>query len=340
MTVSESSGVRRVSTNLPKEYIEGLDQLKKEWGLRSRGAVLERLLEDIFTDYSDSLEILEVDNNSELKDINKENDLDNQYNEDRALVLIGRSEIDSNDIPIISDEPTPIQKQSPPSTGIDLPGFVRSKTSNLRKTLSNKDAYSIPDDSYINTVKDSEVDVALRATKEHWFSLYGNKPGDNVIEAAMIWIARDIWPRIEGSEDKPFTWTAATKLMSQYCPSWDKPSISLETIIVVAGVLEDPFSSSNLKSRIPTLIRRFVNQYKRRQNINSYQTIESTMTVHGALKLLGMPTQAGSALTLKSIKESYKNKAMLNHPDAGGSTEAMRKLNEGYQLLKDLYKNK
>ena len=62
------------------------------------------------------------------------------------------------------------------------------------------------------------------------------------------------------------------------------------------------------------------------------------MTVHGALKLLGLPTTAGSALTLNRIREAYKSQAMDDHPDSGGSTDAMRRLNEGYQLLKELYK--
>ena len=108
----------------------------------------------------------------------------------------------------------------------------------------------------------------------------------------------------------------------------------------MAGVLEDPFAAENLNNRIPTIIRRFVNRFKRINKGTSFQTIESTMTVHGALKLLGLPTVAGSSLTLISIRDSYKQKALENHPDSGGSTEIMRKLNEAYQLLKDLYKNK
>ena len=62
------------------------------------------------------------------------------------------------------------------------------------------------------------------------------------------------------------------------------------------------------------------------------------MTVHGALKLLGLPTNAGLSITLLRIREAYKIKALSVHPDAGGSTESMRKVNEAYQLLKDLYK--
>jgi curved DNA-binding protein CbpA len=31
---------------------------------------------------------------------------------------------------------------------------------------------------------------------------------------------------------------------------------------------------------------------------------------------------------------------LSHHPDAGGSVEAMRRLNEAYQLLKDLYRQR
>ena len=48
MTSSEQGGSRRISVDLPNDLIRRFDQLKQEWGLRRRGAVLERLLEQIF----------------------------------------------------------------------------------------------------------------------------------------------------------------------------------------------------------------------------------------------------------------------------------------------------
>ena len=137
------------------------------------------------------------------------------------------------------------------------------------------------------------MDFALN----HWLTLYGNSPKDNVVEAAMLWLARDIWPNLDCSDQYSFTWSIANSLMTDYCPTWESKKPSLERIIVIAGVLEDPFASSNLKIRIPTLIRRFVNRFKKNRNVTSFQTLESTMTVHGALKLLDLPTTAGSSLT-------------------------------------------
>ena len=48
---------------------------------------------------------------------------------------------------------------------------------------------------------------------------------------------------------------------------------------------------------------------------------------------------ARSAHTFRTIREAYKSIALETHPDAGGSTDQMRKLNEAYQLLKNLYRN-
>ena len=41
----------------------------------------------------------------------------------------------------------------------------------------------------------------------------------------------------------------------------------------------------------------------------------------------------------KIKKLNNKSIALETHPDAGGSTDQMRKLNEAYQLLKNLYRN-
>ena len=82
------------------------------------------------------------------------------------------------------------------------------------------------------------------------------------------------------------------------------------------------------------LIRRFVSRFKRSRKVTSFETLESTMTPHGALKQLELPTQAGQSRTLRSIRDAYKRKALI-HPDSGGSTDAMRRLNEAYQMLKE-----
>ena len=154
----------------------------------------------------------------------------------------------------------------------------------------------------------------------------------------MDWFGRDIWQNLDGTENLPFTWSAANKLMTELCPYWVKQNPSLELVLLIIGVLEDPFATSELINRIPTLVRRFVSRFKRNNKGNSFEALDSTMTIHGALKLMQLSTSAGSAHTLRKIRDAYKFKALAIHPDAGGSTDEMRRLNEAYQLLKNLYR--
>lgn len=156
----------------------------------------------------------------------------------------------------------------------------------------------------------------------------------------MIWLAHDIWPQSDQSEGRLFTWTAACRVMEDFAPWWGDSAPSFERVMVLAGVLEDPFSAATLPLRLPTLIRRFVQRFRRRSRGTSYQTLEHTMTLQGALKLLQLPTHLGQRLTLREIREAYREMALSHHPDAGGSAEAMRRINEAYQLLKELYRHR
>ncbi len=338
---------RRISVDLPENLIIKFDELKKEWGLRGRGAVLKRLLEVILPE-DDS----DVTLDFSCTDLNKNEPTQTQldipqsaYDETKALVLIGPEKTECVGDRLNKSKTTceaDIKRKNDTSRGeINLPGFVINKSEKLRQSLAkNKDINKIETDPVVSIVKESDIQTSLDAALAHWISLYSNPPGDNVVEAAMIWLARDIWNNLDSTEGTPFTWSTANKFMIEYCPYWRLNVPSLERILVLAGVLEDPFATNSLPQRMPTLIRRFVNKYRRSKNLTSFETIESTMTVHGALKLLGMPTLAGAALTLNKIREGYKAKALLAHPDSGGSTESMRRINEAYQLLKELYRNK
>ena len=154
----------------------------------------------------------------------------------------------------------------------------------------------------------------------------------------MLWLARDLWSNLDASEGRAFTWSAANAAMEELCPEWTAGVPSLGRVMVVAGALEDPFATAGLSERMPTLVRRFVNRFRRSRQVTSFETLESTMTVHGALKLLGLSTQAGASVTLTAIREAYKTKAREAHPDSGGSTDSMRRLNEAYRLLRELYR--
>ena len=345
MAKAEEKDVKRISIDLPIELIEGVDRLRKEWGLRRRGLVFERLLEvilsnDLEEDITDNQQ-LEFHQNVKSDLVTQNYEVEDNKTEEKAIVIVGDKNIEIKNVSVLENgqENNSKNQKDQITSGIELPGFIRKQTTNLKRSLSKNQSIKNMEDTSITTIDINDLLEAKDDAEKHWIYIYGQKPTDNVLEASMIWLARDIWPNVDGTENIPFTWNAACKMLNSYCKDWQNENLTFDQVIILAGALEDPFSTKNLKSRIPTLIRRFVNKFKRSNNVTSFQTLESTMTIHGALKLLGLPTKAGSSLTLSFIRDAYKDKALSNHPDAGGSNESMRKLNEAYQLLKDLYKN-
>lgn len=345
MAKAEEKNVKRISIDLPIELIEGVDRLRKEWGLRRRGLVFERLLEvilsnDLEEDITDNHQ-LEFHQNVKPDLVTQNYEVEDNKTEEKAIVIVGDKNIEIKNVSVLENgqENNSKNQKDQLTSGIELPGFIRKQTTNLKRSLSKNQSIKNMEDTSITTIDINDLLEAKDDAEKHWIYIYGQKPTDNVLEASMIWLARDIWPNVDGTENIPFTWNAACKMLNSYCKDWQNENLTFDQVIILAGALEDPFSTKNLKSRIPTLIRRFVNKFKRSNNVTSFQTLESTMTIHGALKLLGLPTKAGSSLTLSFIRDAYKDKALSNHPDAGGSNESMRKLNEAYQLLKDLYKN-
>ncbi len=345
MTEGEKKDIKRISIDLPIDLIDGVDRLRKEWGFRRRGQVFERLLQVILPkDFDEEIienQQLDLTHNTNHDSISVQRGIENSTKEEKALVIVGNKNIEIKNVSVndFKTNNSKTNQKETVSTGIELPGFIRKQTTNLKRSLSRDKTFKNMEDTSITTINIDDLVKAKDAAEKHWIYLYGQKPTESVIEASMIWFARDIWPNVDGTENIPFTLNAACKMLNSYCPEWKIDSVTFDDVVILAGALEDPFSTKNLRNRIPTLIRRFVNKFKRSQNVTSFQTLESTMTVHGALKLLGLPTKAGSSLTLSFIRDAYKEKALSNHPDAGGSNENMRKLNEAYQLLKDLYKN-
>ena len=340
MNISGSTNTKRISIDLPEELISRFDQLRKEWGFRARGQVIEKLIKELLQE-----EDLNPKNKQQTLDFTNKKDINefSNFDEKTALVLIKRenekekeNQKESNNIKDRLFNNTEVKEKT--NLDINLPNFVGRKVKNLRRSINSEKIKEKINDIQINTIKENELIKCRIEIISHWKNLYGTIPNDHIIEAVMDWFNRDIWPNLEGTENLPFTWSAANKLMSELCPFWVKKNPSLEIVLLMIGVLEDPFATSDLINRIPTLVRRFVSRFKRKNKSNSFKALDSTMTVHGALKLLNLSTAAGSAHTLKKIREAYKSCALETHPDAGGSTDEMRKLNEAYQLLKNLYR--
>ncbi len=336
VTDNTSEARQRISLDLRRELVAHLDGLKKEWGIRSRGDVLERLLEQIFAPEDDDSSPQPA--SAEGGDHRVEDDLDEQG----ALVLVGRGALETLQAEFQWDtEPAAPPPPGRSAGGIDLPGFVRRRSDSIKRSLrppSPAASGAVPL-APLPLLTGETVQQAMEEAGSHWLGLYGKAANDTVLEAAMAWLAHDIWPQSDQSDGRAFTWTAACQVMQQFVPGWSDGPPSFERVMVTAGVLEDPFSGPTLTLRIPTLIRRFVHRFRRRPRGTSFQTLEHTMTLHGALRLLQLPTDPGHRLTLAQIREAYRDMAQSHHPDAGGSVEVMRRLNEAYQLLKELYRH-
>ena len=331
MSADESNHQQKITVTLSKRLVTLIDQLKREYGVRSRGLVLESVLEQLIQP-DDQTELLGLTDSDAAEVAAQES-----TSESSSLVLIRGIDTD----PEIDE----LEPHLPPPSSVGLPGFVSRRTTQLRDTLSPRSGpdqsdKSVLADPLLSSVSHVDLIAAIQAVDEHWRSLYGQPPGDTVVEASMLWLARDVWSTTDASDGKPFTWSAANASMQELCSDWEQGEPSLGRVMVVAGTLEDPFATAALADRMPTLIRRFVNRFRRSRQVTSFETLESTMTVHGALKLLGLSTKAGASVTLASIREAFKARALEVHPDAGGSTDAMRRLNEAYRLLRELYRSR
>lgn len=330
---------KRTSVSLPQQTVVHLERLRREWGLKHRGAVLERLLQQVFGDGEPDSDDL-PDN---LAAVAERLDADGELDEQVSLVLIGRGALEPLALEEGNSDAGTDRSRSlggAAGGGIDLPGFVQKRTSKLKRdlgpTLRTGPALSVAP----LQVSAELIQQALQEARDHWITVYGQPPNATVLENAMIWLAHDIWPQSDQSEGRLFTWSAACEVMRDNVPEWSEQPPSFERVLVIAGVLEDPFSPATLTLRLPTLIRRFVQRFRRRGRGRSFQTLEHTMTLQGALKLLNLPTDPGQRLVLSQIRESYRELALSHHPDAGGSVEAMRRINEAYQLLKELYRHR
>ena len=335
---------RRFTLELSLEKLAHIDALKKEWGLRNRGDVLERLLEELFA--SPDEDDPPPPPPSEVSPGDGVEGAEGSLDDSAALVLVGQGR---GAMEGWGEEPgaaaAPPGRSAEPqekTRGIDLPGFVRRRSQQLRRSLRVEvEAPPVQGTTTpLPQLPESLLRQGLESVASHWLNLFGQAPNAAVVEAAMGWLAHDIWPHADLCEGHVFTWSAAVRLMREVAPSWGDDPPSLERVIVTAGVLEDPFSADTLPVRIPTLVHRFVHRFRRRQRGTSFQTLESTMTLHGALRQLQLPTDPGVRVTLTEIRDAYREMALKHHPDSGGSLDAMRRLNEAYQLLKELYRQR
>ena len=317
--MAEASDERRITLVLGHAAIQQLDQLRTQWGMRSRGPAIMRLLEM-------------VQGGSEASGESDEPEDEVVEHIQGALVLVSDG--------LLEEEQQPFEEEAPAAAGgIDLPGFVSSRrTQQLRRSLRTPKTEPSSSGDRLQVMDGRQLQDALLAVQQHWMHLYGSEPGDAVLEAAMHWLGHDIWPCSDAADGQPFTWNALQQAMLGYAPSWELRDPSVDRVLVAAGVLEDPFGAAHLTDRVPSLLGRMMQRLRRRRRGSPFLDLQATMSVQSALQLLELPITPGRSHTLAEIREAYRLQALAHHPDAGGNPEEMRRLNEAYQLLKQRFR--
>ena len=59
-----------------------------------------------------------------------------------------------------------------------------------------------------------------------------NMTSEKVVEAAMKWLARDIWIHLDNTQGRPFTWSYANRCMNYYYPQWKRVVIIHTSICI------------------------------------------------------------------------------------------------------------
>jgi hypothetical protein len=339
--VAESgSDKRRITLELSADLLAWLDELKPSMGFRSRGPLVEQLLRELQPQEVDDPDGSDPNAASDHASASSSEPSERQalLDDVTALVLVHGDLVSLRDSDRFPSETTGTARERAPGGGIQLPGFVRQQAREVKRSL-RESPLPMPEASSLSLVSVAELQDALARCQLHWLEVYGQPPTDAVVDAAMSWLARDIWPQSDHSDGRPFSWGLAQQVISSMTSGWIAADPSFERVITAAGILEDPFGGNTLAVRVPTLVTRFVQrQRSRHKRTTSFEAIDQAITVHSALRLLHLPTIADRPYTLKEIREAYREQAQLHHPDAGGSADAMRRLNEAYQFLKDRYR--
>ena len=165
--VAEGEGkeVKRISIDLPIDLVAGVDRLRKEWGFRARGLVFERLLEVILSNDLDDQIIendqLDLTHNSNNDSSTPQNGIDNSNQEEKALVIVGNKNIEIKNVAVNDVKANDVvsNKKDTVSTGIELPGFIRKQTTNLKRSLSKDKIFKNMEDTSITTI---DIDDLLK----------------------------------------------------------------------------------------------------------------------------------------------------------------------------------
>ena len=129
MNISDNSNTKRISIDLPEELISRFDQLRKEWGFRARGPVINKLLKELLLE--EDLIPKNLQQNIDFNEKQNNNNYSN-FHENSALVLIKKNvkeeKINKTSLENISKRNEEVNEK--PNLDINLPNFVGKKVKN------------------------------------------------------------------------------------------------------------------------------------------------------------------------------------------------------------------
>jgi len=126
LNIPENSNTKRISIDLPEELISRFDQLRKEWGFRARGPVIEKILKELLQE--DDLLPKNQQQEINFSENNNNNNKNLNIDEDTALVLI-KSDVkkEVNEISLNKRFTNNNQYKEKVNSNINLPNFVEKK---------------------------------------------------------------------------------------------------------------------------------------------------------------------------------------------------------------------
>ena len=125
MNIPDNSNSKRISIDLPEELISRFDQLRKEWGFRARGPVIEKILKELLQED----DLLPKNQQQEIDFNEKKNNNENlNIDENTALVLI-KSDIkkEVNEISLNKRVSNNDQYKEKANSNISLPNLLKKK---------------------------------------------------------------------------------------------------------------------------------------------------------------------------------------------------------------------
>ena len=130
MNIPKNSNTKRISIDLPEEIISRFDQLRKEWGFRARGQVIEKILNELLQED----DLLPKNQQQEIDFNEKNNNEKLNIDEDTALVLI-KSDINKevHEISLNKRVSNNDQYKEKANSNISLPNFVEKKSKESQK---------------------------------------------------------------------------------------------------------------------------------------------------------------------------------------------------------------